>query len=334
MITGSYPPDPCGVGGYTHGLADALKQRNCDVEVFTGRDFGTWNAHALAREIAQKKPDLVHIQYPTTGYGTKLGPQVLSMLLSPCVVTLHEVSQVNFLRRLALYPFALRSAALVFTNEYEKAYAGRFAPWVRTRSKVIPIGSAIPSTSAGTAKDLDEIVHFGLIRPRKGLERVLELARRIKEANLPYRVRIIGTAEERFRDYLRELQAASADLPMLWNLDCSEEEVSILLARSKVAYMPFPDGASERRSSLLALLANNVAAVTNVGPFTPAEMTGVVEFADSPDQALSAIAALFAGHDHRAALISGMQRYMGRREWPQIAAEHEMLYRSVLKMQG
>lgn len=331
MVTGSYPPDACGVGDYTAHLVEALREDNCEVDVFTACDFKALNAARLAREISARGPDVVHIQYPTAGYGARLGPQILSLLAPRCVVTLHEVSQVNPLRRLSLYPFSLRACRIIFTTEYEKDYAARFAPWISGRSSVIPIGSAIPSGTSHTGKDLDDIVHFGLIRPRKGIEEVLELARLIRAASLPWRVRVVGMVEPRFLPYLQGLQNASKDLPVTWDLGLPEDQVALLLARAKVAYMPFPDGASERRSSLLALLANSVVTVTTMGSFTPREMAGAVEYAATPEDALLQVVDILSNTAKRSRLIEAMQQYVRRREWPQIAARHEALYRDVLQ---
>lgn len=83
MVAGSCPPEPGGVGGYTFRLVEALKNAGCEVQVFTGRKFGLANVFGQAREIRAAKPGLVHIHYHTTGYGTRLRPQVLSSCWRP-----------------------------------------------------------------------------------------------------------------------------------------------------------------------------------------------------------------------------------------------------------
>jgi glycosyltransferase involved in cell wall biosynthesis len=330
MITGSCPPDACGVGDYTFRLVQALSESGADIEIITKQSWKLTNIRKLAREVSTVSPDLIHIQYPTVGYGSKLGPQMLSLLVPRCVITLHEVSQANPLRRLSLYPYSLRADRIVFTNSFEKEYATKYAPWIARRSSVIPIGSAIRSCNSNLVKDLDEIVHFGLIRPQKGIEEVLSLARLIKINSLSLKIRMIGIVEPRFQQYLQKLQNISTDLPVIWNLGLPEEEVSVLLSRSKVAYMPFPDGVSERRSSLLALLSNNVVTVTTFGSFAPSEMNGVVKYAATPVDALTTIKDCLSNTEKNSEVINKMKKYIQRRQWSEIASMHVMLYRSLL----
>ncbi|MEO8330918.1 MAG: hypothetical protein ABI479_00670 [Gallionella sp.] len=322
------------MGGYTYRLVEALREKDCEVDVFTGNNFKLLNATNLAEQVLASKPDIVHIQYPTAGYGPSLGPQMLSVLIRRCVITLHEVSQVNLLRRLSLYPFSFRTRHIIFTNAFEKDYATKYAPWIARRSSVIPIGSAIQPCDSNQEKDLSEIVYFGLIRPKKGIEEVLTLARLIKLNSLSMSIRIIGMIEPRFQPYLLRLQNVSSDLPVTWNLGLPEDVVSVLLSRSKVAYMPFPDGASERRSSLLALLANDVATVTTSGPFTPYEMNGVVKYAATPAEALPLIKEFLSNVEKRSEVASEMRKYMQRRQWGEIAAAHAVLYQSALKLKS
>jgi glycosyltransferase involved in cell wall biosynthesis len=330
MVTGSYPPKACGVGDYTNSLVGALRTIGCDVDVMTDRDFKLFNARNLAKEISLKKPDIVHIQYPTSGYGSDLGPQMLSVLMRGCVVTLHEVSQVNLLRRLSLYPFSIRSSRLIFTNTYERDYAEKHAPWLGQRTSVIPIGSAIQFSSQEQERDSKEIVHFGLIRPKKGIEEVLNLARVIKKNSQAMRIRIIGMVEPRFEQYFQDLKEAANGLPVSWSIGLPEAEVAALLSRAETAYMPFPDGASERRSSLLALLANEVVTITTLGLFTPSEMDGVVEFAATPHDAFTIINNDLSNAEKKAAMTIQMRKYMQRRQWSEIAAAHKALYQLIL----
>jgi len=330
MVTGSYPPKACGVGDYTNSLVGALSSSGCDVDVLTERSFKLFNAGNLAKEIAAKKPDIVHIQYPTSGYGSDLGPQMLSVLVRGCVITLHEVSQVNLLRRLSLYPFSMRSSRLIFTNIYEQDCAEKYAPWLAQRTSVIPIGSAIQFSSSEHPRDSKEIVHFGLIRPNKGIEEVLNLARGLKVNARAMSIRIVGMVEARFEQYFLGLKEAADGLPVSWSIGLPEAEVAALLSKAEIAYMPFPDGASERRSSLLALLANEVVTITTSGMFTPSEMNGVVEFAATPEDALALINNDRLNIEKREAMVIQMRQYMQRRQWSEIAAAHKVLYQLIL----
>lgn len=329
MVTGSYPPEPCGVGDYTAKLAQSLITKGVTVNIPTDIRWGLLDVHSAAAKVKAAAPDIIHIQYPTRGYGYKLGPQALNLRVKPCVVTLHEVSQAHLLRQLSLYPFALGAKRLIFTSAYEMNYALKWAPWLANRSSVIPIGSVISAPVDASAKDLDDIVYFGLIRPKKGLEQVIRLADLARSEGVSLRVRIIGSVDSKLQPYLEDLRLASMGLPVTWELGLPEPEVANLLARSRIAYMPFPDGASERRSSLLALLLNGVATVSTKGAFTTGAMAEALAFAETPEEALGVIKGLMADSGKRELLAHKARGYARRHDWDDVASKHLELYQRV-----
>jgi glycosyltransferase involved in cell wall biosynthesis len=331
MVTGSYPPNVCGAGDYTERLVTSLQQRGLSVEVITGGGWGLHDAPAVLKRINACGADITHLQYPTVGYGRRLGPQLIA-LLQRGIVTIHEASQTHFLRRLSLFPL-FWSRHLVFTNSFEQAYVGGLAPWVRARSSVIPIGSNVSVGRADGERRLDEIIYFGLIRPAKGLEQVLDLAGLLKLRAPGVTIRIVGLALTEHASYLDALRRKSADLPIVWNLGLSDDEAAQVLARAAIAYAPFPDGASERRGSLLALLSNGVATVTTRGAQTPSILEEAVEFAASPIEALSSLEALRHDGVRRKSLSEHGLRYAGRFSWPDIADRHIRVYESVVRHQ-
>lgn len=327
MVTGSYPPNVCGAGDYTERLVTSLQQRGLSVEVITGGGWGLCDAPGVLKRINTCGADLTHLQYPTVGYGRRLGPQLIAALQRG-IVTIHEASQTHIVRQLSLVPL-LWSRHLVFTNVFEQAYVGGLAPWVRTRSTVIPIGSNVSVGRADGERRLDEIIYFGLIRPAKGLEQVLDLAGLLKSRASGVTVRIVGLALSEHAGYLDMLRRKSSDLPIIWNLGLSDEEAAKVLARTAIAYVPFPDGASERRGSLLALLANGVATVTTRGAQTPPVLSSAVEFAASPIEAASMLESLRHDDVRRTSLSEQGTRYAAGFSWPDIADQHIRLYQSV-----
>ena len=329
MVSGSYPPDVCGAADYTQRLAEALEVRGVSVEVITGTDWGVKNVPRVQRLIRTLGADLTHIQYPTVGYGRKLGPHLVG-LLERAVVTLHEASQTHILRQLSLFPL-LFGRHIIFTNRFEQAYVSRIAPWVSQRSSVIPIGSNVPIGQADGERRLDEIVYFGLIRPAKGLESVLDLAGILKQRVSGMTVRIIGLVQKEQKSYLDAMREKSASLPVVWDIGLSNEATADRLARVAYAYAPFPDGASERRGSLLALLANGVATITTRGPQTPQALDKAVEFAASPEDAASILEALSSDPGRRQELSRHGVQYASQFSWLAIADLHIELYQTRMK---
>lgn len=328
LLSGPCPSGVCGVGDYTARLAEALGQAGLDVRVI---EAGDWRVRgALRTRKSLQEYDLVHIQYPTLGFGYKLGPQTLSLLRS-CVVTLHEASQRRILRKLSVLPFLLGPKHVIFTSDFEKQYVTAKTPWVARISSVIAVPSSIMVFPEERPRAFSEIVYFGLILPRKGLEQVVELSQLIRSNGLTLKVRIIGKPRPESIAYFEKLRSATRELPVIWDLGLSEEQVAERLASSSVAYLPFPDGASERRTSLKAALANGVAVITTHGPHTSEAMKCFLRFSRSPQEALGAALSLFESPDERARLARNAGLYLQQCTWEQVAELHLAVYQNLLR---
>lgn len=325
MVSGSCPPDPCGVGDYTAHLVSGLRDSGIEVEVFSKFAWGVSGFSRLASAIKKFQPDIIHIQYPTVGYGKGLLPQLLSVAMAPCVVTLHEASQVHWLRRLSLYPFTLRARRIIMTNEFECEYVAKAAPWARHRLHVIRIGG-FTTFHPAHHKNLAEITYFGLIRPKKGIEEFLQVARVANQKGGMLSFRVIGQPDSRSVDYYHALRAQAADLAVEWVVGQERDVVVDLLGRTQIAYLPFPDGASERRSSLLAMLAAGVSVVTTKGEQTPEDMRNAVIFSCGADEAYSQLFNLYADSEKRKLLESAALDYAEKFSWKSILDEHRNLY--------
>lgn len=327
LVVGGSPPGVCGVGDYTTGLSEALAARGVQARVIVSQD---WRAVAALKVRNRLEDfDLVHIQYPALGFGYKLGPHALSLLQS-CVITIHEASQRRILRKLSLLPFMVRPRHLIFTSDFERRFVTGWVPWVARTSSIIPIPSNIRVFPYERPRKIGEIVYFGLILPRKGLEQVVELSRLIESERLDLKVRIIGKLRPEHMGYFEQLRLLTAELPVIWDLDLSEDHVAERLASSAVAYLPFPDGASERRSSLKAALANGVAVITTQGAHTPESMKSVVRFSESPRKALALARSLLESLQDRTDLAKNAAQYLRQCTWERVAELHLEVYRSLL----
>jgi len=324
LITGSYPPDVCGTADYTARLCEALQEAGADARVFHRKNWGLSSVPSLLREIDKAKPDVINMQYPTTGYGWNLGPQALG-LMRPWITTLHEASRSSFLRQASLYPFLLRSCYFLFTNEYEREYVRGIAPWVRGQSSTIPIGCGLPVASS-RPKAPNRVTCFSLIRPDKGLEQVIEMARVLRELGSSAQVRILGAVMPSCHDYYERLRRESANLPIDWATGLDDTAVSEALAETAIAYLPFPDGASERRSSLIAMLKNRACVLTTAGEQTPEPMKRCVVTVVSPADAAAKAAALLAEPELVAQTADRGEAYATQFSWESIARRHIEVY--------
>jgi glycosyltransferase involved in cell wall biosynthesis len=329
LITGRCPPGGCGVGDYTACLDRSLKASGVESHLITSGNWSLGGVFEVNRNLREQNFDIVHIEYPTVGFGHHLGPQGLS-LLRKSIVTIHEVSQRRILRKLSLLPFTVRPAHIVFTSTYERRFATTWTPWISSASSVIPVGSNIPASTSMRGRSLDEIVYFGLIMPHKGLERVVELSQLIKLAGLSLRVRVIGTTPPRYAEYLERLRSDSAQLPIIWDLDLNETRIAERLGEAAIAYLPYPDGASERRTTLKAALLNGVAVVTTRSPQTPHNLEQVVKFCSTANAALAVIRRLIDDIEELARMAREAVNYAKAYSWERIAEQHVCVYQSVL----
>ena len=110
LITGSYPPDVCGVGDYSYCLMNANNSK--DWKLFYKKDWRLKNYHRYKREIAGISPDKIIIQYPSQGYGWSLLPFILMIhftrkLGKNCILVYHEFSnrskKAKFVENIALF---------------------------------------------------------------------------------------------------------------------------------------------------------------------------------------------------------------------------------------
>ena len=325
MISGSYPPDVCGVGDYTFRLVQGLTARGVSVTVLGRKDWRWPARHELLRQIRIARHDVLHIQYPSIGFGYSLVPQFLCLRL-PAVVTLHEFYRSRIPRKLASSLFLQFARKLVFTSEFEFNWARRLIPWIARKSSMIPIGTNILPVVGLLPRRRDEVVYFGLITPDKGFEQLLEFAAAAQSVKSGIHLRIIGQVPDSYKDYAAKLMARSRNLPVIWTLDQPDSEVARLLAESSVAYLPFPDGASERRGSLKAIFSSGVTCISTDGIQIPDSLRKVLIFARNGRDAFARAATLLSDESELQRTSARATAYAQTFRWDDIADRHLAIY--------
>jgi glycosyltransferase involved in cell wall biosynthesis len=322
LVCGPCVPGLCGVGDYTFRLAEALNR----IEVKTQVLHSLNSPLSVAIEQAVKSGvNIIHIQYPSVGFGSTLAAQKLA-LRKTCLVTLHEASQAHVLRKLSLLPFCIRPRHIIFTSDYERAFLTKWAPWTKTMSSIIPIASNIEECNEAKQRALDEILYFGRIMPHKGIEDIIRLAGLIKDSGLSLRVRILGSCLPSHQFYLRHLKAGAEGLPIVWEHDLNKNEIAERLAGGSIAYLPYSDGVSERRATVKAMLINGVVVLTTRGLHTPSVFDDLVCFCASPQEALTTVLSLLSNRERRANMERQGKLYSRQFTWEHIARKHMELY--------
>jgi len=361
LLSGAFPPMRCGVGDYTERLATALAQQpGVRVAVVTNRQPGgpsslgavevhremdRWRIGELPQlrdRVRAFRPDVVHLQYPTQGYGAVTGLSVLpcaarTLLRIPVVETFHEYVPRGFSRIVGcMYAMALWASALVVVRPGYRERMPKPMGWLLGERpfRFIPNASAIPAVSLTPAErnairqsigsaDRQIVAHFGFVYPHKGVERLFEIAdpdrhHLVLIGNLapadPYHSRLLDLAESpRWKGRVTVTGFVDA------------QRAAHLLAASDAAVFPFLDGGGIWNSSLHAAIDQGTFVLT-----TSREGFGY-------DPAANVYRAAPEGVDEmRAALLS----HIGSRrapavagpegEWTRIAREHVALYRIVM----
>ena len=328
LVTGSTPPESCGVGDYTFSLASALEKAGGNVQLFCHRKWNVSGTLEAVRRSSSYRDALIHMQYPTLGYGHSLGPQLLAFH-QHSLVTIHEFSLAHTLRKLSLFPFTLNCPRLISTSEFEGRLLGRWMPWVRDRMRVIPIGSNIPVGGSLSGERKESIAYFGLIAPRKGLEDFVEFSRMVRANDPHWDLLVIGKIVPGQEAYFRALKEISQTSRISWILDRSPKEVADVLSSVALGYLPFPDGASERRGSLKAVCGAGLPCITTRGEQTPPNLEAAVAFSNSPQSAVHLARRLMADRTERARLSRCALEYARQFTWEKIAEMHLALYAEI-----
>ncbi len=302
MVCGTYPPDRCGVADYTRRLCAGLRQLGVDARVVTTRGLDAaadpevpadcladgWSLGAglaLARQLAERAPDLIHIQFPAYRYHGHLGVHVLPALLTargvPVITTLHEYCMAPWGGRLKQLLNVAFSRRVIVTNSQDLSLVGRWAS--PGRLDLIPIGSNVPLTggreegrailrSLGVPEEDSIALFFGFVRPGKGVETLL---RACADVMRRHRLSLVVVSPEPEESYRRSLEALEQGLGIsdrVFRAGYREgTEASSVFLASDVAVLPFEDGATMRRGSLLAALTHGLPVVTTRSAATPEE---------------------------------------------------------------
>jgi glycosyltransferase involved in cell wall biosynthesis len=306
----------CGVSDYVVRLAEALTLLGVNAEIIDSKK--TPKARDLARF------DILHHQYPSAAEGYSIRsvfrtcrPSMTSFL------TVHEFSRAHPLRKIFIAGLMTRTRNVVTTTRDEQMALRRVAR-AKLPISIIPIASNIVIPQMNIAAPIEKrIAYFGLIRPRQGLEAFLELSHRLCQEQGWTSV-VIGAIADGAEAYAESLRSGSSS-STVWTGRLSPTDAAHELAMSWCAYLPFPDGASARRASLLAAVQNGVPVLTTYGSSTEEELANAVITISSADDAY--MAAVSMTLPKREEISDRGSRYASRFSWCAIAEGHLAAYK-------
>lgn len=359
LVAGSFPPMRCGVGDYSYNLAKALiADPQVNVGVLTSALCGKtgkideieifslikrWNlieATKVIKIIRHWSPDIVHIQYPTQGYGTGKLPWVLpiiSFLMRKKVVQTWHGGYSNGIRdKLKFFLKLIIPSALVVVHfRYEQ----NFHPdlhWILRKKKpyFIPNASSIPRIDLSVQekevikkqylkKQKRLVVFFGFVYPYKGVELLFEIADPASD-----QIVIAGEIDNK-GDYSHKiLKYASA---RTWKGKVTvtgflpADDVAALLAVADAVILPFRLGGGAWNTSMQAAVLNGAFVITTSLEQNEYDKKNNVYFAKVDNiQEMKTALATHAGKRRE------YNADIDRDEWRQIANQHRSLYERFL----
>lgn len=378
-VSPDFPPVLSGIADYAGWLTKELAVLGLKIRVLTGPrsshceiagvtvsagvehwDRRLWGG--VATEVAAFRPDVIHLHYQPLMYEGDPAICLLPWTLSlrrrrPAIVTtLHDMSRrfrtPKLAARVAFEALLYGSDRLLVGGDAEYRGVSK-RPALRTRTTVLPIGSSIPvqplsaearsrarqSVDAGEKAFL--LVYFGLIRPGKGLEVLLDSMAAQRERRLPTRLLVIGDVgdadgdgrvaySDRLLGQRREL-GLEDQVTFLGRLP--EARVSELLHASDLGVLPFLHGASTSHTSVFAVLSHGLPLVTTRGPATPSVFeNGAMALVAAPPTATSlgdAIEGLRQDADKRGSMGTKGRELADQFSRPALAARVAAIYSRV-----
>jgi glycosyltransferase involved in cell wall biosynthesis len=334
LIVGDNHTPYCGVKNYARSLAQALAERGIEANVLAPHDWSSRSVKRFTRRLGKEGYDIVHLQYPSIGYRASLFPHFLGFMkvADVSVVTVHEYSALPRLQQISTQLFRGTANSIIFCSHYERSLYNQHLRTIGAPQTVIPIGSNVPAATTKRSRDTT-VVYFGQIRPNKGMEQFIELAKRSIEPQRQFAFHVIGSAPRAHQKYMSDLQR-NAPHAVKWSIDLESAQVSDILARSFAAYLPFPDGVSERRGSMLAALTNGLPVLSTIGAATPPEMLPLFLPTTNSDDALSLLDELAEDPERHSEICMASRIQAARYAWSSIAAQHVLAYQDALRVPG
>ncbi|MCX7939459.1 MAG: glycosyltransferase family 4 protein [Thermoflexales bacterium] len=306
------------------------------------------------------RPDVLNIQYQAAAYhmhpAINLLPKALQRRV-PVVVTFHDLRtpylfpKAGFLRWKSIVFMAKSAAACIVTNieDYETLQAEGIE-----RLHLVPIGSNIAPAALehfdraawrrahGLPESAAVIGYFGFLNESKGGESLIhalaELRKRGVEAHVLHIGGQVGDSDPTNAAYAARLERLADALGVSAFIHrtgfLEPRAVSEAFAACDCVALPYRDGASFRRGTLMAALAHGCATVTTTPRVPLPELqhgeNALLVPPDSPIRLADAILQVLQQPSLRSVLQQGARQLSARFQWDHIAEATLRVYQQLL----
>ena len=353
FVSGEYPPDIGGVGDYTARLRNALEQSGWLTAVASRQHVRRWNAGGLVWLLRHvPRHGVVHIQYQAAAYGLLgdicLVPWLLRRLRPDLrIATTFHDARVPYLfpragsvRSAAVQLLARTSDAVIAADSRDLRVLGGPSP----RHHHIPIGANVECApppgydreifrcGLGIAPEDLAVAYFGTFNVSKGVTLLIRAFERILSTEPKARLLLLGGAAGASDPTDRMAAAGVQDrisrlgsqvIRTGW---LQPSELSAYLLAGDVALLPYVDGASARRGSLLACAAHGLP-IVSTRPAAKEVAEYVDAVAPSPDDLAETILRTWRDPTPLRAASRALAEDVS---WPNIAVRHIEVYERLL----
>jgi len=332
---------------FTRQAAQNADEPGISVYPSVRQRWGWGTLRAVRQWASAVCAEVVNIQFQTAAYNMHPAIHWVPCRTPgvPVIVTFHDL-RVPYLfpkagpaRPWLVRKLARDADAVIATDRADEAILRN--QWHIPRVRWIPIGSNISTTPpAGYDRDAwraglgigpDELLisYFGFLNESKGGLRLIEALARLIAQGVPARLVMIGgragSSDPTNLAYGQRVDAAVESYGLgdrvLWTGFTDDPTVSAHFYASDITVLPYRDGVSLRRGTLMAALAHGRAIVTTHPQVEVPELTGALEIVppEDPEQLAGAIAHLWADPVRRAQLEQAALRAAGSFTWDSIA---------------
>jgi glycosyltransferase involved in cell wall biosynthesis len=315
------------------------------------------------RDVVQREHfELLNIQYEPAAYGMQAGVNFLPSgwvrrtIKTPIVTTFHDLlapylfPKAGPLRWKVVEYLARHSEAVIVTNGEDRARLADLEP------HVIPIGSNIDPALAGEFDRTAErarwgiqpaeyvLGYFGFLNLSKGGSDLMEALKVLSDRGMPVKLLLIGgrtgSSDPTNAAYAAQVENLIESLGVQDRIITTgylePAEVSRALLICDALILPYVDGASLRRGSLLAAIAHGRAIVTTeprypIGGLTNGESVLYVRPRD-PAGLADAVQQVLSDPQLRARLQTQVSKAAQLYTWDRIAAQTIAVYERASRM--
>lgn len=335
-----------------------------------------------ARVCREYRPDIVHIQYQTGAFGMHpainflpryfrgrpgdvgRAPRPALKPMPRIVTTFHDLRvpylfpKAGFVREWVTRVLAQSCDAVIATNDDDDS---KLETWNLKHLALIPIGSNITTTlpadynraawraQLGIGENETLLCYFGFLNESKGGETLLRALALLPNAKLLMIGGQTGASDPTNVAYLAKIKSLISDLQLtqrvVWTDYVAAEIVTAHFTASDICVMPYRDGASYRRGTLMAALAHGCAIVTTQVKSQKSKVKSQLPLLqdnencifvqpDDPRAIADAVSTLIASPELRAKISAGARGLAQHFTWNQIARQHLELYRQIAGRNG